>query len=40
MTESGFHSRRRAWLVVVPIVLVAVVVLGLVVALQLAALRK
>jgi hypothetical protein len=37
MTESGFPGRRRAWLVVVPIVLVAVVVLGLVVALQLAA---
>ena len=37
MTESGFHSRRRAWLIVLPIVLVAVVVLGLVVALQLTA---
>jgi hypothetical protein len=37
MTESGFHSHRRVWLIVVPIVLVAVVVLGLVVAVQLAA---
>jgi hypothetical protein len=35
--QEGFQSRRRGWLIVVPIVLVAVVVLGLVVALQLAA---
>jgi hypothetical protein len=37
VAESGFPSRRRAWLVVLLVILVAVVVLGLVVALQLAA---
>lgn len=37
MDQEGFQSGRRGWLIVVPIVVVAVVVLGLVAALKLAA---